>query len=732
MICIDAMSGAATGAWAGVASGGRPTLVFVHGWSFDPAFWAPLRAALHAWPQHTLDLGYYGGEAASAMLPEGPLVIVGHSFGFMHALDAFAGLDARTAAWISINGFARFSAGEGFPQGVAARVVQRMLARLPQAPDAVVADFRQRCGAHTDQRPLRLETLQRDLSAMLSGDARSRLARRHVPLLALAGDADPIVPAAMTAAQFSPHHIRWRAGGGHLLPCTDAQWCADHIQMFLAKLAGGDTARRARIGRAFGAAADTYAGHAAVQSIVADDLMRRIAALDLPVRPRILEIGCGTGNLTRKLAAHFTDAEWIITDLAPAMVQATRDTVSLGGRARFLVMDGEFPSLLLGTEADAEQGFDLICSSMAVQWFDDLNGGLRRLAALLRPGGCLCVSTLAGGTFEEWGVAHVEEGLIAGTPAYPAAEDIGAGLGLCGRVDVQRVVHACGSGRAFARGLKAIGAGTPAASAIPLSPPQLRRVCARFDAQGARVTYNVAYGLWRKARLPRGVFVTGTDTDVGKTLVSAILAKAWQADYWKPFQTGVAELPADTDTVAALLGAPGAGERAHVLHPPAYILQAALSPLAAAQCENVEIRANALRLPDTAAPLVVEGAGGLYVPVDETTMMIDLAESLALPVVLVARSTLGTINHTLLSLRALRARGILVLGVVMSGPPSSGNADAIGRFGGVPVIAQIPHMDRLDADAVAAAAAAIPALEALMTGSCRPGQQGPDDMRGAA
>nr|WP_167671030.1 dethiobiotin synthase [Allopusillimonas ginsengisoli] len=216
---------------------------------------------------------------------------------------------------------------------------------------------------------------------------------------------------------------------------------------------------------------------------------------------------------------------------------------------------------------------------------------------------------------------------------------------------------------------------------------------------------------------PKGVFVTGTDTDVGKTFVSAVLAKAWGADYWKPYQTGVVCAQGDTETVAALLGEgredstgkPWQG----VLHAPVSVLQAPLAPWDAARQEGVDLDAGTLRLPVTDAPLVVEGAGGLYVPVDEAHMMIDLAAMLALPVVLVARSTLGTINHTLLSLHALRTCHIPVLGVVMNGPPSAGNREAIERFGHTPVIAEIPHVERPDHHAVSDMAARIQALADL-------------------
>jgi malonyl-CoA O-methyltransferase len=210
-------------------------------------------------------------------------------------------------------------------------------------------------------------------------------------------------------------------------------------------------------------------------------------------------------------------------------------------------------------------------------------------------------------------------------------------------------------------------------------------------------------------RAHRGVFVTGTDTGVGKTLVSAILVKAWQADYWKPLQTGVADEPGDTPSVAFL--ADMAPSRVHA---PAVVLQAPLSPWAAAPLEGVRIDTHALTCPATHAPLVVEGAGGLLVPIDDDTMMIDLIGRLALPVILVARSGLGTINHTLLSLHALKAAGIAIAGVVMNGPPSASNRLAIERFGGVPVIAEVPALHVVDTRSVAEMAARMPALASVM------------------
>jgi len=205
-----------------------------------------------------------------------------------------------------------------------------------------------------------------------------------------------------------------------------------------------------------------------------------------------------------------------------------------------------------------------------------------------------------------------------------------------------------------------------------------------------------------------GVFVTGTDTGVGKTVAAACLARAWQAGYWKPVQTGLATADDDTATVAALAGLP-----AERIVAPVYSLQAPLSPHAAAELEDVRIVMDAIALPRTAHPLVVEGAGGLYVPLNDRDFMIDLMAKLALPVLLVARSTLGTINHTLLSLAALRSHGLPIAGVILDGPPNAGNRAAIERFGRVRVLAELPRVDPLDDAAVDRLAARIPPLSEI-------------------
>lgn len=444
----------------------------------------------------------------------------------------------------------------------------------------------------------------------------------------------------------------------------------------------------------FGARATQYERHASVQELTAQSLARRIAALPLPSRPRIAEIGCGTGLLTRALAAHIGEADWTLTDIAPAMLAQARLRPP-PGEVRYLALDGEHPEALPG-------GYDLICSSLAVQWFDDLDAGLERLAALLAPGGRLAIATLAEDTFVEWRRAHAALGCEAATRRYPPAHRVGATLrGMTGCVARAPHREQHRNGLAFLRGLKDIGATHPAPGHVPLTAAQLRAVLNRFDQEDKHVTYDIAYGIWQ--RPPAGVFVTGTDTGVGKTLVCAVMTRAWQAHYWKPLQTGLADEEGDTATVARLAELPDDRWTA-----PAYALQAPLAPWAAAALEAVRIDATALALPNVSIPLVVEGAGGLYVPVDDEHMILDLIAQWRLPAVLVARSGLGTINHTLLSLQALRARGVPILGVVMNGPPSPGNRQAIERFGGVRVLAEIPSCGTPDAPAVARLAEAFP------------------------
>ena len=450
------------------------------------------------------------------------------------------------------------------------------------------------------------------------------------------------------------------------------------------------------VARRFGAAAGSYEGAATLQRLVAERLTARIVA-GIPhpatATTRILEIGCGTGLLTRALRRRLPRADIVATDLAPDMIAVCRRGLSGDARLRLLAMDGARPAV--------RGGFDLVCSSLALQWLGDPEAVLRSWNGLLAPGGRLMIATLADGSLAEWRAAHAAEGLADGGLVLPTLDR----LRLTARWDLETVIVPHADGLDFLRTLRRVGAGQPAPGHRPLDAGRLRRVLRRFEAEGGcQASYQVAYGSLRRP-VRAGVFVTGTDTGVGKTLVSACLTRAWDADYWKPLQTGLADDPGDGATVLRLAGCDPAR-----IQPPAAALRAPLSPEDAARLEDIVIDRDRLTLPMGDRPLVVEGAGGVLVPIAPGLLMIDLIERLALPVVLVARSTLGTINHTLLSLQALRERGIAVAGVILNGPLSPGNRDAIERHGAVRVLAELPPLDPPDAEAVARLAERMPSL----------------------
>lgn len=189
--------------------------------------------------------------------------------------------------------------------------------------------------------------------------------------------------------------------------------------------------------------------------------------------------------------------------------------------------------------------------------------------------------------------------------------------------------------------------------------------------------------------------VCGTDTDVGKTVVSALLVQGLGATYWKPVQSGM-EGGGDTGRVQQLLGLPP--ER---VWPEAYRLTAPVSPHWAAERDGITIDPARLALPAGDGPLVVETAGGLLVPLRRDWLQIEQIAVWGLPVLLVARSGLGTLNHTLLSLEALSRRSIPVLGLVLNGETHPDNPRTLEALGGVPVLAELPPLDPLDREGLA-------------------------------
>jgi dethiobiotin synthetase len=189
--------------------------------------------------------------------------------------------------------------------------------------------------------------------------------------------------------------------------------------------------------------------------------------------------------------------------------------------------------------------------------------------------------------------------------------------------------------------------------------------------------------------LDDGLIVAGTDTGIGKTVLSALLTLALDACYWKPVQSGTEE-ETDSEAVLRMTGLPAA----RVL-PEAYRLASPLSPDQSARIDGVTIDPARLLRPAADRPLVIEGAGGLMVPLSDDLLQIDLFASWKMPLLLAARSGLGTLNHTLLSVEALHARDVDLLGIVLIGTRNAGNLGSLARWCDAPVLGLLPPLEAL-------------------------------------
>jgi dethiobiotin synthetase len=186
------------------------------------------------------------------------------------------------------------------------------------------------------------------------------------------------------------------------------------------------------------------------------------------------------------------------------------------------------------------------------------------------------------------------------------------------------------------------------------------------------------------------IVVAGTDTGIGKTVFAAGLADLLGANYWKPIQAGLEGEP-DSQVVARLGGL--SDDR---IVPESYRLQTPTSPHHAAAIDGVRIAVDKLDVPDTGGrPLVIEGSGGLLVPLDRTTLYIDVFARWRLPVVLCARTVLGTINHSLLSIEALRNRNIDILGIAFIGESHPESERVVCEIGGVRRLGRLPQLSPL-------------------------------------
>ncbi len=207
----------------------------VPGWGFGETFWDPLRARLKPFETDIVDLGFLTGRPST--MPTTPsetvTIAIGHSFGFAWLLNR------KNHAWdayIAINGFTRFSHAPDFRHGIAGRILDRMIAKFDQSPRDVVADFHRRCGAADPPGDFDHARMKTGLIRLRDWDFRVAYQRLDMPGLVLAGAVDKIVKPGMTNDCFHGRkgvQMHWHETGGHLLPQSDPDWCADHIRAFV-------------------------------------------------------------------------------------------------------------------------------------------------------------------------------------------------------------------------------------------------------------------------------------------------------------------------------------------------------------------------------------------------------------------------------------------------------------------------------------------------------------------
>jgi len=186
--------------------------------------------------------------------------------------------------------------------------------------------------------------------------------------------------------------------------------------------------------------------------------------------------------------------------------------------------------------------------------------------------------------------------------------------------------------------------------------------------------------------------ICGTDTDIGKTLISSFFVKGLNSFYWKPIQSGI-ESQTDSQTVEKL-----AQLSKEKIIKEAYVFTKPLSPHWAAEIDQKTINFEKLRLPKVQGSLIVETAGGLMVPITRNFLQIDQIKQWKLPVILVCKSSLGTLNHTLLSIEALKQRNIEILGLVVNGKKHLDNPRTLVDFSGIPLIAEFPYIEKMDSN----------------------------------
>ncbi len=189
-------------------------------------------------------------------------------------------------------------------------------------------------------------------------------------------------------------------------------------------------------------------------------------------------------------------------------------------------------------------------------------------------------------------------------------------------------------------------------------------------------------------------FVTGIGTEIGKTIISSILVEKLKADYWKPIQSGDLDA-SDTIKVKNLIS-----NSISKFHLEAYQLTQPFSPHHSAKLDGITISLAHITLPETENNLIIEGAGGVMVPLNDKDLMINLIQKLNAAVILVSKNYLGSINHTLLTIEALKNRGITIKGIIFNGIENKSSEEIILNLGGLTCIGKIPEMKITDRNAI--------------------------------
>jgi len=186
------------------------------------------------------------------------------------------------------------------------------------------------------------------------------------------------------------------------------------------------------------------------------------------------------------------------------------------------------------------------------------------------------------------------------------------------------------------------------------------------------------------------LIICGTDTDVGKTLISSFFVRGLQSFYWKPIQSGI-ETETDSQTIYRL-----SGVKKEKILSEAYIFNKPVSPHWASEIDGKEIDLNLLNLPPIDGSLIIETAGGLMVPITRSFLQIEQIKKWNLPVIIVCKSSLGTLNHTLLTIEALKKRNIKILGLIINGEKHLDNPRTLKEFSKLPIIAEFPRLSNVD------------------------------------